>query len=211
MIYRPLGLMAGLVLLPASAALAEEVSFAATIAANAAYDTDGGLSYSGASIEGSGEMSYYGFHTGLWFETLPDDPADNAEIELSFGYTGALPGEAEWDVTYTRYYLDESGYQGHDIALGLGAPITGRLSGAVAAIYEPEGETVDFEAALEFAATDKWTFSALAGKSEADDNLYTELGAGYALTDQVTVGALYEDADDTDGTLTFSVSYAFGG
>ena len=202
------GLVSAIALAAAPAA-ANELEISGSAALNIEAETGDGLSHSASTAEVGIDLSYGGAFGGIWVGTLYDDPSDELEIELSLGYGGEFAPGYGYGITYTHYFLNNSGEQGYDLTFGLSATVSEQSEIGLDVIYAPEDETTDVEGWIAVALTDRWSLAGLVGKSQADNNTYYEFGVGYALTDSAGLGLLYEDADDSDGTLTFSVTYDF--
>lgn len=150
-----------------------------------------------------------GFHTGLLLTSLYDNPVDEFEYEFTFGYGSAFANGVTWDLSYGYIALNDSAADAHEITGTLGFPLAAGVDGAVAVIYDPETEKSDQEFGAETALTDSLTLFGLIDNSDRDDNIYGELGVNYALTDSVYLQVLYEDTNDGNPLLGFSVGYEF--
>ncbi len=178
-----------------------------------AFDTSDGLDHSETTGEVFIEGVYNGLHGGIWLGTIYQDPNDDAEIEISLGYGGEA-GKIGYDVTLTGYYLNNSKFDHAGLGFELSYALTDTVTGIAFAEVDPDSGDWDRELALEFAVTDKITAWGLLGKSDADANRYGEVGASYALNDFTALELLYEDADDSNGTLSLIVAFEtsiFGG
>ncbi|MGH1452949.1 MAG: hypothetical protein ACRBBV_07250 [Paracoccaceae bacterium] len=178
----------------------------------AAFDTSDGLDHSETTGEIFVEGAINGFHAGLWVGTIYQDPNDDAEIEASLGYGGEV-GKIGYDVTLTGYYLNSSNFDHAGLGFEVSYALTDTITGSIFAEIDPDSKDWDRELALEFAVTDKITAWGMIGKSDADANRYGEIGASYALNDFTALEAIYEDADDSAGTLSLIVAFetSFGG
>lgn len=152
-----------------------------------------------------------GFHAGITLTSLDDDPADDYEYELTFGYGSEFSNGMTWDLTYGYIGLDETDEDTQELTGTLGFPLGETVEGAFAVIYDIDTKKSDQEFGLETALNDRWTLFGLAGNSDRDDNVYGEIGVSYALTDSVAFEILYEDTNDGDPLLGFTVGYEFGG
>ncbi|CUH62513.1 hypothetical protein TG4357_00151 [Thalassovita gelatinovora] len=190
-------------------AQADGLVLSAGVAATAAFDTSDGLEHAENTVEGYIEGELNGFHGGIWIGSLYKDPADDAEIELSLGYGADINDTLGYDITTTGYYLNNGGYQSYDIAFELSAALTDSTSGALGFAWDPDASTIETTLGLEHALNDKFTLAGEIGHSEADGNIFGEIGVSYALTDSAAIELLYEDADDSAGTLSLTVSYDF--
>jgi len=176
-------------LLPIMAS-ADGLTLSGGVAATAAFDTANGLSHSENTVEGYIEGELNGVHAGVWIGSLFDDPTDDAEYELSLGYGGNISDTLGYDITATRYYLNNGGYQSYDIAFELSAVLNGRTNGALEVTWDREAETIETTIGLEYALTDKFTLAGEIGRSEADNNMFGEIGISYDLTEKTALELL---------------------
>lgn len=181
-------------------------------AATTRLDASDGFSHAENELELFYEMAFRsGFHAGLTLTSLYDDPADDFEYELTFGYGADFGDGMSWDLTYGYIGLNESDDDSHEITGTLGFPLSEATEGSFAVILDPENGKSDQELGFETALNDQWSVVGLIGNSDRDDNVYAEIGVGYAINDAVSLEVLYEDTNDAGGLLGFTVSYAFGG
>lgn len=158
----------------------------------------------------SGEMAIGGFFTGLALTSLYKDPSDDFEYEVYLGYGGALANGLEWAVQYSYIGLDTSGYDGEEVSLEGAYPVSDGVELGAAVIADPDTWDSDQEVALGFDLTDRWALGALVGNSQADDQIYGEVGLGYDLGNGMSFEVVYEDGENDPGLLSFTTGIEWG-
>ncbi|MFG6624379.1 hypothetical protein [Sulfitobacter sp. 1A12056] len=187
------------------------VGWTAGVSAATRFNTSDDFDHLENEVEGFVELTYGGFHTGLSATSLYQDPSDDVEFEANLGYGADFGQGLSWDLTYGYIWLNDSKDHSEEITATLGFPIGRDASGAFAVIIDPDNGESDQEVAFEAPLSERWTAVGLIGNSDRDDNIYAEAGAVYDFGDGVTFEALYEDTNDGDGVLGFTVSYEIGG
>lgn len=175
-------------------------------ALNFGFDPEDGMKHTDTTAEGFIEAGINGFHGGLWAGSLDGDPDDDFEYELSLGYGGEA-GSFGYDGTFTGYFLDSSGHDHTGFGLELSYALSEQFTAIGFAEMDLDSGDLDREIALEFAPTAALTFWAMVGQSDADDNIYTEIGTGYAFNDLAGVELLYEDSDNGAPAITASLVF----
>ena len=159
------------------------------------------------------EFAANGFHAGIWMGSLYQDPSDDFEFELSVGYGGEA-GAFGYDISAIAYYLNNSGFDHVGIGTSLSYGFTDALTGLFYAEVNTDTKDWDREIGLEYAFSDSLTGWVIGGKSDGDANNYGEIGVSYGLSDNAAIDLVYEDANDSDGTLSLTLSFetaVFGG
>ncbi len=200
---------AGLAMLPFAATAQVTLSGGAAVATSYDLSTD-------SNTEAEYPLSFYlqaennGFYGQLWFGTLPGGGADKVEMDVILGYGTELSSGLGIDLSYSAYFLDDSGYDEAELIAAVSYGLSDSLGGSLAVGYLVESEDSYIEAGLDYALTDAWSLQALLGTDSADV-IYYELGVTYAISDEVAFNILYEDDDTTgnDGLITFTMSYDF--
>ncbi|THH38410.1 hypothetical protein E4Z66_02230 [Aliishimia ponticola] len=180
---------------------------------NLTYDIDNGLDHSENTIEGYIAYENSGFFTELWAGSLHDDPNDDAELEFYLGY-GTEFGDLGVALQYVGYFLTDSGHDHNGVGVELSYPLGESVTGALYSEIDPDSKDWFHEISAEFELNDRWSTRFMYGVSDADDNAYGEAALTYAVNDTVFLEMLYEDSDDADGLMTFSVGFetsVFGG
>jgi hypothetical protein len=151
-----------------------------------------------------------GFYGQLWFGTLPGGGTDKVEMDVILGYGTEFSNGLGVDLSYSAYFLDDSGYDEAELIAALSYGLTDSLGASLAVGYLVESEDSYVEVGVDYALTEDWSLQALLG-TDSNDVVYYELGVTYAITDEVNFNILYEDDDTTgfDGFITFTMSYDF--
>ncbi len=210
----PLRISCVATLLLATTASAQEApvfSYTAGALATTRVNPSDGFSHVENELELFYEIEFGGgFHSGITLTSLDDDPVDDYEYEITIGYGSEFANGMTWDLTYGYIGLDDSDETTEELTGTLGFPLGETLSGEFAVIYDIDTGKSDQEFGLETALNDNWTLFGLVGNSDRDDNVYGELGVSYALSDSVALEILYEDTNDDDPLLGFTIGYEFG-
>jgi hypothetical protein len=201
---------AGLALLPFAAAAQVNISGGVAVATSYDLNTD-------STSEAEYPLSFYlqaennGFYGQLWFGTLPSSLSpDKVEMDVILGYATELGNGLGLDLSYSAYFLDDSGYDESELIAALSFGLASNLDGSVAVGYLVESEDSYIEAGLDYSLGNAWSLQALLG-TDSTDVIYYELGVTYAITDEVAFNILYEgdDTSGNDGLITFTMSYDF--
>lgn len=167
---------------------------------------------SGGASETTGtlimELSYGGAFIGGEVETLYRDPADDAEITLTLGYSFDIGTDMVLAASYSRIYLDKSGFSSHEAALALDFPITQNIGGTIEVIRALTGKTTDVSLATEFGLGNGFTGEALVGHDGSAN--YGEAGLSYDLRENVSIGYLVELAEGAKPVHNFGITFGFG-
>ncbi len=206
---RTILMMAVLALPVVQPAIAQDLEITSTLGLNISSGTANGLTYAGTTVKGSVEAAIGGFTGEIWIGSLYQDPADKAEIELSLGYGGDITEATNWGVTYTRYFLNNSGDQGYDLALAFESALSDSVTATVETVYAPKSKELDTSIGFDFAVTDQVSLHALAGFNDGTNETYAEFGLDFALDNATTLSVLYEDGEQSAGALTLSISRDF--
>lgn len=198
--------------------------------------TGSGLGAASTGYEGGVEIAQGGFTSGLGIESI-DEATDDFELSLFTGYA-VEAGAGTYGLTVTGYFWNNTGFQNYELTLGAeysvsdNATVYGELTYNVTdaetsailgtelslgeaitvgleAEYAFEAATTDLTLTGEWAFNDTWAIGTEVGRSETDGNIYGEIGVTYALAGGASVGLLYEDADDSDGTVSLVLGYEF--
>ena len=201
---------AGVALLPMTAMAQVTISGGAAVATSYDLSTD-------SNAEAEYPLQFYmqaesnGFYGQLWFGTLPSGFApDKVEMDVILGYGSEFSNGLGIDLSYSAYFLDDSGYDEAELIAALSYGLSDSLDGSLAVGYLVESEDSYVEVGVDYALTDAWSLQALLG-TDSTDVVYYELGVTYAISDEVAFNILYEDDDTTgnDGLITFTMSYDF--
>ncbi len=210
-----LGALAGAAILGSAPAYAQEgpsVSFGLTGASDYVWR---GVSQSDGdpAVFVSGQVAYNGFYAGAGAENV-DFLGIETEYDLWAGWSGDVGGVTV-DAGIVRYgYVDAPGGTDLDtVDFKVAVSDTfGPLTLGVVAMYTPdyfatEESSVYSEVNASYAIADKWTLSGAVGYQEIDPSAasYTQwnIGASYAVADNVTLDLRYHDTDAHDAGSVF--------
>jgi uncharacterized protein (TIGR02001 family) len=174
----------------------------------------GGYSYSdGPAFQPYVEMEHSsGLYLGVWMSTIDGDLGglssdDSVEIDLYLGYRGSA-GPLSYDISYYRYFYDDSGNCCGEAILALDYSLGDTL-----------GMTTTFAADLEGGASVTQGFAytlpadfELSGEYTWNNEDYGDyndwnIGIGKSLSDTVSVDLRYHDSDDTDPLYALTISF----
>lgn len=164
-----------------------------------------------AAVSAGVDLTSGAFYAGAWASNVsfPGDPDTNAEIDL---YGGVRPEFAgfNWDFGVVGYFYtgqsDSADYDYVEAKVGVSRAFGPATLGAVV-FYSPdffgaaEDEATYVEANAAFSPADKWTVSGAVGRQFVSSDFdYTtwNLGAAYALTDNLALDLRYYDTDEHD-------------
>lgn len=188
------------------AALAQDMALTAGITATSNYVSNGvSVSDDNPALQGYVEFEASGFYGGVWASTVEDD-VDDSETDLYIGYRGEFGQGATYDVSYTRYFYNNSGNCCGELAFSLGVPVTQavEVSGEIA--IDPGTRDTSLSLGLDYALNDKIGLAAEIGTVEDAQN-FGSIGVSYALTDAAAVDLSYHDSNVDHGIVVLSLSY----
>ena len=186
------------------ATAAQEFEASSEIGVNVA-SSGGGSAETTANI--ATELSFGGAFIGGEIESLYQDPADKAEITLSFGYSFDLGNDFALTASYARIYLDNSGFGSHEIAAALDFPIGGNVGGTLEVVHDLTAVNTDVSLSAEFGLGGNFTGAALVGYDGTAT--YGELGVSYDITDNISTGIVVELAQSASPVYNFGVTVGF--
>lgn len=199
-------LLAGIVALglPAAAS-AEKLEWSGEVGLNVA-TSSGGTTETTANA--AVELSFGGAFVGGEIETLYKDPTDGSEITLTLGYSFDLSDSTALTVSYSRIYLDNSGFSSHEAAIALDFPIVGDTGGTLEVVRDLTAKSTDISLGAEFGLGGNFGGEALLGHDGTD--IYGELGVSYNINDNVSVGFLTELSESAKPVYNFGFTIGFG-
>ena len=162
-----------------------------------------------AAISAGVDLTNGAFYAGAWASNVafPGDPDTEAEIDL---YAGIRPEFAgwNWDFGAVGYFYtgqpDGADYDYVELKAAASRAVGPATVGA-AVYWSPdffgasEDEATYVEASAAFTPADKWTVSGALGRQFLSSDLdYTtwNVGAAYALTDNLALDLRYHDTDE---------------
>lgn len=160
-----------------------------------------------ASIYGEAEIN--GFYLGA--SALKSNDSTLDEFSLGAGYRGDMSGIG-YDVALTRYVYPRDSLSNYtELTLGLSRDFDDRLSGSLDFGYDLSNKAANAYIGASYAATDKLGLSANFGVYEVaglSNESEWDLGATYALTDQMSADLRWYDGTDyTDGYVGLIFSW----
>ncbi|WP_333816449.1 TorF family putative porin [Tabrizicola sp.] len=166
-----------------------------------AFDEDGPDTGTNSYLSAYLELESRGFYAGIWGQVADDALAD--EVDLYLGYRTTLASRIGYDIGYIRYlYPNDVGDYG-ELTLGLEAPAGDKLSLSLDLAYDPENKLGNAYVGAAFAASDKLELSANYGiyeVAEAPSETEWDIGATWALTDELGVDLRYYDGSEYLGS-----------
>jgi uncharacterized protein (TIGR02001 family) len=171
----------------------------ATLTSNYLYD---GLTQTddGPAVQPYLEVEFPpGLYVGAWGSNVDfGDDTDSIEIDLYVGFRG----ETEWfgyDLTYLRYYYDETGYCCGEFKAEVDFPIYGPVSGLVGYNSYLNGNYA-LSAGLDIALPQEFTLSGVY-KSDGIEHTWN-VGVSKYLTETLRADLRYYDASYVDDPTT---------
>ncbi|MCV2882640.1 TorF family putative porin [Actibacterium sp. XHP0104] len=199
---------AGVVALSAmgGVALAEpSVSYGVTVTSNyvsgGVTQTDGG-----AAIQPYIEFDIgAGFYAGIWASNVDFGTADNFEYDLYVGYGGSF-GSIEYDVSYLRYYYDDSGFDSEELILTFDYALTDKIAASSSLSSDLMGAE-SFTQGVSFEVADNYELSAEYAWDLSGDGEDWNLGVSRSLNDNVSIDLRYFEASGEDAEFALSISF----
>lgn len=188
-----------------------------------------------AAIQGGVDYSHdNGFFAGAWASSIDFDEKGaakedrvnaNVELDLYFGYAGAISDSVEYDVTFYRYTYpgDDVSQDYNEISIGLYVADI-HLAYWYANDYGNSGDDLSYtEANYSYALSDDWSLDFHAGYNfgeAVEDYEYVDysIGLSTSISDiDVSIAWLGSDMDDkvssgvwkSDNSFLVSASYSF--
>lgn len=146
------------------------------------------------------------FYAGLWATNIDFGTSDDSLFELYVGYYDEPESGFFYDISYSRFYLNDAGCDSAAIIAKAGGPLSDRISLEAGLEYNTDFETLGKELTVNYEATDKLGLAATVGQSETFDHNYWSVGGSYAFNDNVSFDLTYHGVTDS----TFSDAGADG-
>lgn len=170
----------------------------------------------GSGSDNTGTVAAYlegeinGFYAGL-NGTVANDRVAN-EIYVYLGFRNDLDSGLSYDLSYTQYYYpNDGGACCGEILLSLGQTLGDKASVSLDLYHVPDDSTSSVYVGAAYDFTDKWNGSVNYGVYEvagAGNESEWDIGATYAISDEVGIDARYYDGSDyADGYFGLSVTY----
>ncbi|MDC7681725.1 TorF family putative porin [Asticcacaulis sp. BYS171W] len=153
-----------------------------------------------AAVQGGIDYTNGTFYAGAWGSNV--DFGSDASLEVDL-YAGVKPTVGNWSFDFGAVYYsypDEDGLNFGELKAGFSHPLG---KGTIGATIYTDWETLEnpyYELNAAYPIADKWSVSGAMGKYEAAAGEYTtwNLGATYALTENLSIDARYSDTGDHD-------------
>ncbi len=163
-------------------------------------------------ISAYGELDFGGGYAGLAALKSTDDLTD--ELALGFGYRGEA-ADLSYDLGYTHYfYPNDTASEYGELVLGVEKGFGDKVTATLDLGYDVTNKAANAYVGAEFAATEKLAISANLGLYEvpgASNETEWDLGATYALSDEVGVDLRYfdgsDDAEYPDGHVGLALTW----
>lgn len=163
------------------------------------------------------EAEANGFYLGFSGEIADDNLAN--EITAYLGYRRDLDSGLSYDLSYTQYYYpNDGGACCGEILLSLGHTLGDKASVSLDLYHVPDDSTSSAYVGAAYDFSDAWNGSINFGVYEvagAGSETEWDIGATYAVSDEVGVDVRYYDGSDyVDGYFGLSLTYdttLFGG
>ena len=145
-----------------------------------------------------------GFYIGAWLSNVDfGDGTDRIETDLYLGFRGETTLFA-YDLTYFRYYYDETGFCCEEFIAELDFPIYGPVSGS-ASYHSYLNSLYAVSGGLTLALPNDFELSGLYKTDTVDDTW--NIGISRAFTDTISADLRYHDASYTDATVVVSLNW----
>lgn len=196
----------------AGAASAQEADFAFNVAATTDYVFRGASQTNeDPALQAGVDLTYGSFYAGAWASNVDFGDDTDAEIDVYGGFRTEANGFAlDFGVVGYGYVNEPSAADyGYVEFKAAASRAIGPLTAGVAVFYSPDFFGVDetatyLEGNAAFTPMDKVTVSAAVGKQwldVTDDYTTWNIGAAYALTDNLAVDVRYHDTDVDNAPL----------
>lgn len=184
------------------------VSYGATFTSR--YVASGIEQSSGSAIQPWVELGYNGAYVGLWASNVSRAGLGaSAEVDLTFGYRGEA-GNLAYDIGYARYF-----YTGPysnccgDFVLDLSASPTEQSTFGMRVTYDPSANVANARVSVDYAPSDSLGLNLAFGSISNGGHEYWSAGTSYAINDNLSVSAAWNDTNVTKGVAVLSVDLSY--
>ena len=194
-----------------AASLATELTFGGTVAITSNYLSDG-LSETGnrPALQFQAEVGANGFYANIFASQVKDDAGNAASLDLSAGYRAELATAAGYDIGITQSFRNVTRNDGAEIYGSLYYPVSDRLTLTAEASYDLAEKTFGGNLGADFAATDTWALTAVAGQTDPQASPFWGLGVSHDLSATTSVALDYQDTSSTEAVYALTLNYTFG-
>ena len=145
-----------------------------------------------------------GFYVGVWASTVDLAP-DNLEVDLYLGFRNEV-GALSYDVSYYRYYYDDSGDCCGEAFLSLGYAVSDQVSLGLEMKSDLEGSLfVTPELGYDFG--NGLSVGGLWRYEKDSPERYWSVAGAYALDNGASVEVAYHDRTDAAGRFTLTLAF----
>lgn len=199
----------------ATPVMAQQLSVSAGVTLVTEYEANGVRQSDGPAVQGYVQGDLNGFYAGLWVSNV--DPViidgDEIEFDLYLGYANQI-GSFSYDVSYFRYYYDNSGFCCGDLVLTGEAAVSDAVSVGLRLSSDPDAfSVVNSRLFGSVAVTETVSLDARYGTiSGANGHEYWSIGASHAVSDMGSVFASYHEtslAGPNDNLFLLGLSLDF--
>ena len=190
-------------------AAAQDLSVSAGATLTSEYLANGIKQSDGVALQPWIEAEIQGFYFGMWASnTSSAIVGSDMEVDLYAGYRNEV-GKFSYDLSYARYfYRSPSVNCCGEVILSMGVAATDALSLGVRFAHDPVADVTNSRLTLDYAVNDKIGISAAAGTiSNAHD--YWSVGGSYAISDNVSLSASWNDTSITKGLAVVALDVSF--
>ncbi|RUS60208.1 hypothetical protein EGN72_10465 [Pseudorhodobacter sp. E13] len=165
------------------------------------------LSNGKASAQAYVEAEIAGFFAEIYFATVRNG-TDDTEIDYTLGYRNALDSGLHYQLSYSRYTLNNSGNCCGQISFELGQQFNDQidLTGTIA--YDPSAKIVDTNVELTYTLSDQWSLAAKLGR-EQQSHSYASLGVTYWASENTSLTLRLHDSSDEKPRIAGLLEYDF--
>lgn len=189
------------------AAAAQGLSVYAGVALTSNYVSDGFTQTDdGPAIQPYVELDFNGLYAGAWGSNVDFGDEDDFELDLYVGYRGEA-GIFSYDISYYRYYYNDSGFCCDEAILSLGVSPTDSLTLMATLSRDLEADETGAGVGIEFAVSDALTLHGEFAENAAGQYDYAVVGVSYALFEEGSLDLSWHKAEDEDGILALTLSF----
>jgi uncharacterized protein (TIGR02001 family) len=207
--FKTIAAATGALLLGHLPAMAQDISVYGGGEIELLFAPDGSGSDNTTALSAYIEAEKNGFYIGVNGTVENDDTAN--EVDLYLGYRASTDGGFSYGASYTQYYYpNDGGSCCGELALSLGQTIGDKAEVTLDLYHVPEDGVSSAYVGASYAVTDALSASVNYGVYEVDgasNESEWDIGATYALTDEIGLdGRYYDGSDYADGYFGLSLS-----
>lgn len=146
----------------------------------------------------------FGVYAGVWASNV-DAGGDKLEYDVYLGYAGEA-GAISYDISYTRFYYDASGFGGHELAAGIEYPISGPVSGGSTILTDLDGG-YSFVQALAYDIGNGFEASGEIKQVLNGGATIWNAGISKSFTENLSLDLRYHDSTATEPRYTLALAF----